>query len=236
MKIFERNSKMLVLKLEHSREDNQNGFFEEINPQDIPKSILTNKLSITGGAGTVWENFWKSNTAGETFGKYFIHIANRIKFVPKNILKLEKLNNINDFNTGVETITDALERDKNTLEFSFDFWTYDFYEDIYENYIKCSLSLLFREEDFVHLDHLLAEEKDFAEYKKFFFGRDKAFLSFDFQFPCNKNIKKHEKLDNFIKLMDSNYSIESIQDSLKDAKKQRWYFTLDEDLTFYGND
>lgn len=234
MKVYEKDGKMLVLKLSHSRHDNQNGFFKEISPNDIPKSILEDRLSIVGGAGTVWENYWRSNTAGETLGKYFIHVADRIKFVPKNIHRLELVNDANDFITGINIITDALEKNKDDLRFQFDYWDYSCYEDDDKNYIECELRLIFDKDDYIHLNHPFEEDEKFPEYKEFFFGRDKAILNFYFQFPCK--LDGYKKLDNFIKLMGSNYSIEDIQNFLNPlTDKQRWYFSMDENLTFYGN-
>lgn len=239
MKILKKDEKILLLNLNYSLYE-RNGFLEEIDMKDIPPKIQE-KLKVTGGAGTAYKEYFKSNTAGETAGKYFVQIADRIKFELKNVEILKGINNEISFEKGIEIIIKALEREN--LNFKLSYYFNDNYKDDPEkNHINYVFKLIVDKTDYIHLNHPFEDCEDFEEYKKFFFGRDKALIDFSLDVPCEYNVfekilKNPEKTNKLEKMTKKDFTINDIEVFLKQFKAQnmKWYFAMHENKTFYGN-
>lgn len=220
----------------HYRKDYGNGFLLEVDK--VPKKIQ-DKLAI-GGYGCQVEEYFYSNTAGATAGKWFKNIADRIKFKLRNDNILEELNRETEFTKGIELIATALERDRDSLKFWFSSNTYNYFPEGHreKNRIECILELKIYKDDFVSCPHLFENDSNYEQYKKFFLGRDIAIIKFDFEFPVEYKSANHEGLAKLEKLFrrKNEYTISDIEKLLEGSVNHKWYFSTDENTTFYGND
>lgn len=245
MKILDRkDEKILLGKLTMSRHrDEEQGFLLEVNENEVPKKIRESLKVALGGSGSttvVDRRYFLSNTSGEICHKFFKQVANRIKFHLKNDNILEELNGETDFIKGIDLITEALDRNRDSLKFIFDYWIKNYYQEENSrerNHINCKLRLEIYEDDFINYPHIFENDPNFEKYKKFFKGRDTAIITFDFDFPIEYKCEHHEGLEKLKELFkNENYTIADIEKNIKGSDNHKWYFSTDQNTTFYGND
>ena len=175
--------------------------------------------------GVVYKNWFRSNTAGVTWGKYFKEVADRVRFSIKNKEEISKINSIKSFEEGVNILENNLRKD---LLFKFD---YSFYEGI-DEYIDCSLRMINEKEDYIVLPHKLEKLAFFNELVDFTFGKDVTNIVFFFKID-KKYIEEIKLIYTERKHLPNDVLIEKL--TKLPITSSRWRFSIGERTYFDGN-
>lgn len=208
----EKNS-MLIGML--SMDTDKSGFYKEVSEEKLSKKVK-NALSKLGGYGVSYEDYFRSNTAGETLHRYFKKIADRIEFEP---IQHDILNKITDDTTMDQGIAILTMLDNELL------FNVSKYESIRKNveYVNFEFVHYFKNEDMIALNH------EYIEHSNYFLGRDKACIR------LNADLKKSEAEK--ILLDKKKFTLNDIGDLFcgVNTVSTNWNYSLREDNYFYGN-